>query len=797
MAGTARCPSCRLELAADALMGLCPACLLRQVLQESDGDVHEDKDTAQDGLDASKQESADERVASDAFGILNAYQFSWDQEPTRTLPPASDEVPSDSHSTDMTGRTIGPYQIVRPLGIGGMGAVFEARQEHPVRRTVALKVVRPGMDTDQVIARFEAERQALAMMEHPNIARVFDCGSTPEGQPYFVMELVHGLPITQFCEQEHLSFSQRLELFVPVCQALQHAHQKGVIHRDIKPSNVLVTTYDGRPVPKVIDFGLAKAIGQTLTANTEYTGLGTIVGTLRYMSPEQAGSGLDVDTRTDVYALGVLLYELLTGTTPLAPERLEHAALSEVLRVIRQEEPPRPSKRLSEAKDSLAQASSLLANRPSRLESALRWELDWVVMKALEKDRSRRYESASELAAEIGRYLANEPVKARPPSGAYRLKKFARRHRAGVVIAGLTLIALLSLALVSTIFSLELSKSLRESNRRAAAFYFERGQAAFERDEVGPGLLSMVESWRSAIAARDQAWQHTARAALSAWRRQYPRVHAVFSHAKAVRMVGFSPDGRTAFTASLDNTVRLWDVATGQAKGEPLEHRLHPNVVVFTADCTKVLTGDEAGVTQFWDAATGKRSGPGLLNIAPVCGLAISADSKTVLTASRAHHREYLDRGGSGLARVGQISGPVQDTAGEIQLWDAGTGKRRGLPIMHSSPILAATFSPDGKTILAGCMDRTARSGTPLPGTLSARRCSMTERSSPWPSALMASPYSPAARTAWPGYGSQPAGSLRASPLRMKGPSRPWRSTPTGKRFSRPARTGTCGSGMP
>ncbi len=370
---------------------MCPACLLRQILPENEGDSHPEEGTDTVDLDASEGRSGGEQVASDDFGILNADRDSGDPEPTRAVPPASDGVSSDPLSTDMTGRTIGPYRIVHPLGIGGMGAVFEARQEHPVRRTVALKIVRPGMDTNQVIARFEAERQALAMMEHPNIARVLDCGSTPGGQPYFVMELVDGLPITQFCEKQHLSFRQRLELLVPVCQALQHAHQKGVIHRDIKPSNVLVTTYDGRPVPKVIDFGLAKAIGQTLTANTEYTGLGTIVGTLRYMSPEQAGSGLDVDTRTDVYALGVLLYELLTGTTPLTPERLEQVALSEVLRVIREEEPPRPSKRLSQVKDSLASMSSLFATRPSRLESALRSELDWVVMKSLEKDRSRRY----------------------------------------------------------------------------------------------------------------------------------------------------------------------------------------------------------------------------------------------------------------------------------------------------------------------------------------------------------------------------------------------------------------------
>jgi WD40 repeat protein/serine/threonine protein kinase len=585
-----------------------------------------------------------------------------------------------------------------------MGAVYEARQEHPVRRSVALKVVRPGMDTEQVIARFEAERQALAMMEHPNIATVFDAGSTAEGQPYFVMELVHGVPITRFCDERQLDFRARLELFLPVCQAVQHAHQKGVIHRDIKPSNVLVATYDGRPVPKVIDFGLAKAFGDRFSVNAAVTGFGAVVGTLAYMSPEQAGSAGDVDTRTDVYALGALLYELLTGTTPLPRERLQQVAFFDALRAIREEEPPRPSLRLSQAIDLATAGSSATAATPSTLRSALREELDWVVMRAIEKERTRRYQSVGELASEVRRYLANEPVEARPPSRRYRLRKFARRHRSGVVAAGLTVVALMALALVSVLFTIELSKSLRETHRRAAAFYFERAQGAFEKLEFGPGLVSLVDCWQSATAARDAGWQHTARAAISAWQRQSPRVLSIFSHADAIRNVGFSPDGRTAFTASLDKTVRLWDAATGQPIGAALRHARQPNVVIFTADCNRVLTGDESGVAQFWDAATGQRSGPALAHGGPILGVAISPNSKTVLTVFRQPGPEWKQADSRPPPR--DVAPGILAINGEMRLWDAATGR-----LLARSPLVnsaAVAFSRDGKEGIAASYFRTS-----------------------------------------------------------------------------------------
>ena len=291
-----------------------------------------------------------------------------------------------------------------------MGVVYMAEQQEPVARRVALKIIKPGMDTQQVIARFEAERQALAMMDHPNIAKVLDAGTTDSGRPYFVMELVNGIPITEFCDQQHLTARERLELFIPICQAVQHAHQKGIIHRDIKPSNILIALYDGRPVPKVIDFGVAKAISQKLTEKTVFTGLGQIVGTLEYMSPEQAQRNqLDIDTRSDVYSLGVVLYELLTGDTPFDKRRLRSSAWDEMLRIIREEEPPKPSTKLSSSEI----LASVAANRkidPAKLSALVRGELDWIVMKALEKDRTRRYETASGLAADVQHFLDDEPV---------------------------------------------------------------------------------------------------------------------------------------------------------------------------------------------------------------------------------------------------------------------------------------------------------------------------------------------------------------------------------------------------
>jgi serine/threonine protein kinase len=436
--------------------------------------------------------------------------------------------------SEQTGSVVGPYKLLQQIGEGGFGVVFLAEQERPVRRRVALKIIKPGMDSRQVIARFEAERQALAMMDHPNIAKVLDAGTTGEGvrrqvsgvseeqvalaltpdtghhpqdghltpilgRPYFVMELVQGVPITDYCDQCNLTTRERLELFATVCQAVQHAHQKGIIHRDIKPTNVLVAIQDGRPTPKIIDFGVAKALSQRLTEHTLMTAFAQIVGTPLYMSPEQAElSPLGVDTRSDIYSLGVLLYELLTGTTPFDKDRLHAATYDELRRIIREEEPPRPSTRISTLASDLA---TTIANRrrtdAKRLRQTVRGELDWVVMKCLEKDRNRRYESAGGVARDIERYLHDEPVQACPPSAAYRFKKFARRNKAALIalstVVGSLVLLVAGLAVSNRLIIAERNQKAEALTEKAQAL----AQAEVERKRAQDNFL------RARIAIRD------------------------------------------------------------------------------------------------------------------------------------------------------------------------------------------------------------------------------------------------------------------------------------------------------
>jgi eukaryotic-like serine/threonine-protein kinase len=422
------------------------------------------------------------------------------------VPSSADTVPDPF--LECPGTTLGPYKLLEQIGEGGFGVVFMAEQLQPIRRKVAIKVIKPGMDTRQVIARFEAERQALALMEHPNIAHVLDGGETASGRPYFVMELVRGIPITDYCDRHQLSISQRLELLVHVCHAVQHAHQKGIIHRDLKPSNVLVTLHDGTPVVKVIDFGVAKAIGQTLTDKSLFTNFGQLIGTPLYMSPEQAElSGLDVDTRTDIYALGVLTYELLTGTTPFDRARFKEIPFDEMRRIIREEEPAAPSTRISALGDTAVQVSANRRSVPDGLSRLFRGELDWIVMKCLEKDRRRRYATTQELAMDLQRYLADEPVLARPPSAAYRLRKFARRNRGAVLAACLVLVAL-----VVGIFGLSLGLIAAQRERGEAETARREAENA-QKEEVRQRRIAQNNETKAlAAAAAEQAAKAAAEA---------------------------------------------------------------------------------------------------------------------------------------------------------------------------------------------------------------------------------------------------------------------------------------------
>ena len=581
---------------------------------------------------------------------------------------AGTETTTYKASAEKAGCVIaGKYKLVEPVGEGGMGTVWVAQQTEPVKRLVAVKLIKLGMDSSAVLARFEAERQALALMEHPNIARVLDGGATPDGRPFFVMELVKGVPITRFCDARKLTPRQRLELFVPVCQAIQHAHQKGIIHRDIKPSNVLVALYDDRPVPKVIDFGVAKATGQTLTDKSLMTGFGTVVGTPEYMSPEQASlNNLDIDTRSDVYSLGVLLYELLAGSPPFRSDELRKAGLMEILRVVCEVEPPRPSVKLSTA-DRRASISADRGTEPRNLTGLLRNELDWIVMKALEKDRARRYETVSGFAADVQRYLAGEAVQAHPPSAAYRLRKFARKHRAALTTAAAFAVLLIAAAAVSS--WLAVKANLAEAEAREKRKEAEDNAAEAEKNlnlyadsaknqikaladlatkakslqididlgtaaqDARSGILHLA---RTIIEAPENpifpdmpgmmlddgqatvmvdisggpeivALREFATVAILATGQNYaPLLPPITHDGQEVVRFELSPDKQTLLTLGKDFTARMWETRT--AKQIAVLRQGNERVVNcgFSPDGRTVFTDDQTSIARFWDVPSGR-----------------------------------------------------------------------------------------------------------------------------------------------------------------------------------------------
>jgi WD40 repeat protein len=521
------------------------------------------------------------------------------------------------------------YQLEGKIGEGGFGVVYSAEQVEPVRRRVAIKIIKLGMDTRSVVARFEAERQAVALMDHPNIARVFDAGATGTGRPYFVMELVSGPRFTDYCDRHHLSIRRRLELFIQVCRAVQHAHQKGVIHRDLKPSNILVPEQDGVPVPKIIDFGIAKAVEQPLTDKTLVTRFDHFIGTPSYMSPEQAElGGLDIDTRSDIYSLGVLLYELLTGRTPFDTQTLLRSGLDSALKVIREVEPPRPSTQLRALDDGVLDTVALArASNPARLRSELGGDLDWIVMKCLEKDRSRRYETANALAQDLHRHLANEPVTAAAPSAAYRFGKFVRRNKAAFALASGAALVLMVATGVSVRQAVRATRAEESLEKQVVAVRAERdakeqarqavvaeqrmtrrmnyaadtylAQRALEAGNFGRARLSLEEHRPRAGEEdlRGFEWRYL-------WQRSRGDQSRVLrGHSNLVAAIAFSPDGSTLASASSDNTVRIWKVASGElVKVLPLAGQ--PQAVGWSPDGKTLAAGSYTGPAQLWDAET-------------------------------------------------------------------------------------------------------------------------------------------------------------------------------------------------
>ena len=664
--------------------------------------------------------------------------------------------------SEQPGDTIDRYKLMEIVGEGGFGVVYGAQQKEPVKRRVALKIIKLGMDTKAVVARFEAERQALAMMDHPNIAKVLDAGATQTGRPYFVMEWVRGIRITEYCDQANLTTRQRIELFIQVCRAIQHAHQKGIIHRDIKPSNILVTLHDGVPVPKVIDFGIAKATEGRLADHTVYTQLHEFVGTPAYMSPEQAEmSGLDIDTRSDIYSLGVLLYELLVGRTPFDTKVLSVLGIDAMRKTIREQEPILPSTRLAALSDEeLTTAAKRRSVEASRLIRMVRDDLDWVVMKCLEKDRSRRYETAAGLAADLKRHLNHEPVAARPPSDLYRLGKMLRRNKLTFAAAGAVAAALVLGLGVST------SLALRESMAHDRALAAEREQSRLreaaqtaqanetgqrQRAELGEqsaqrllyaANMSLVQqAWDlNAVGRVRQLLEETAACPgrgfeWDYWQRQtHLELRTLRGHSGGILKVAFSPDGRWIVTGSEDRTAKVWETATGREVCTLKGHGAGVWAVAFSPDGQRVLTGSGDLTAKVWEVPSGRELFTLNGHAGGIGSAVFSPDGQRIVTAAgdltakvweAATGVELLNLAGRGnfvhrveLSSNSQriITGLADQTA---RLWEAVTGKELLTLGGHGALIRSVAVSPDDRLIATGSDDQTvklweASSGKPL-----------------------------------------------------------------------------------